>query len=266
MWYTSVKQTTGDTMWRTIGEIPLYEINENKEIRNSRTGKLKKEHRGNSGLVRLYKIGHHSNDPKDHKNEVTRKINKLYYEAFPEKLPGVEIDGYPMYRILDDGRVFGMYEAEFLKFGYNSKGYQQVALRRDNVSTTVSVHRLVAEAYLDAPVNGEKLTVNHIDGDKTNNHISNLEWNTYSENLQHAYNTGLADSKLSKVEASLDGVNWVLFKSFIAACKHFEIKYDHNMYDTARKNTEGVMMNRGTVCTKKPFRTRGVAFRYPKEL
>ena len=253
-------------MWRTIDEIPLYEINENKEIRNSRTGKLKKEHRGNSGLIRLYKKGHHSNDPKDHKNEVTRKIDKLYYAAFPEKLPGVEVNGYPMYRVLDDGRVFGLYEAEFLKFGYNSKGYQQVALRRDNVSTTVSVHRLVAEAYLDAPANGEKLTVNHIDGDKTNNHISNLEWNTYSENLQHAYDTGLADSRLREVEASVDGKNWKLFKSFVEAVNYFNVELNDNMYNTARKNSTVGKTNNGKPVEEKPLKINGVAFRYPKEL
>lgn len=252
-------------MWRTIEEIPTYEINEDKVIRNIRTQRVKKEHRGNTGLVRLYKLGYHSMDPKDHKNEVTRKIDKLYYTAFPEKLPGKEVLGYSMYRVTEDGQVFGLYEAEYLAFGYNAKGYRQVTLRRDGKSNTVSVHRLVAETYLEPIPDGNKCTVNHIDGNKQNNHISNLEWNTYSENLQHAYDTGLADNKLRAVEASLDGVNWTLFKSFILACKHFDITPHHNMYDVAKKNSDGNNLNRGTMCSKKPFRMYGVAFRYPAD-
>lgn len=53
------------------------------------------------------------------------------------------------------------------------------------------VHKLVAETYIPNPYN--KPEVNHIDGNKLNNHVSNLEWVTHRENMGHAYTTGLID-------------------------------------------------------------------------
>ncbi|SUM34073.1 ORF027 [Staphylococcus gallinarum] len=54
---------------------------------------------------------------------------------------------------------------------------------------TQLVHRLLAKHFIDNPLN--KKCVNHIDGNKTNNNLSNLEWVTYSENNKHAYSTKL---------------------------------------------------------------------------
>lgn len=71
-----------------------------------------------------------------------------------------------------------------LKFGKRSDGYKDVPLSKDGITSQVCVHRLVAEAFLPNPEN--KKCVNHIDGDKRNNHVSNLEWTTYLENNIHA--------------------------------------------------------------------------------
>jgi len=68
-------------------------------------------------------------------------------------------------------------------------GYATVHLRADDVSAQPSVHRLVAKAFIQNPEN--KPTVNHIDGVKLNNHVSNLEWATQSEQAVHSSETGL---------------------------------------------------------------------------
>ena len=56
-----------------------------------------------------------------------------------------------------------------------------------------TIHRLVAEAFCSGYK--ENLQVNHIDGVKTNNHHTNLEWCTHAENMKHAYDTGLIKSR-----------------------------------------------------------------------
>ena len=65
-------------------------------------------------------------------------------------------------------------------------------------------HRLVAEYFIDNP--NDYPIVNHIDGNKANNHIENLEWCTYSQNNIHAYKNGLNTSK--KKQCIINGVNY----------------------------------------------------------
>ena len=65
-------------------------------------------------------------------------------------------------------------------------------------------HRLVAEYFIDNP--NDYPIVNHIDGDKSNNHIENLEWCTYSQNNIHAYKNGLNTSK--KKQCTINGINY----------------------------------------------------------
>ncbi|MBD5464077.1 MAG: hypothetical protein HDR24_13665 [Lachnospiraceae bacterium] len=71
----------------------------------------------------------------------------------------------------------------------NDRGYVIVSLNKETKRKTYKVHRLVAEAFIENHFN--KPQVNHIDGDKTNNRVENLEWNDNSENQRHAYRTGL---------------------------------------------------------------------------
>ncbi|UIE13738.1 HNH endonuclease family protein [Enterococcus phage EFap02] len=65
----------------------------------------------------------------------------------------------------------------------NSRGYLYVVLSKNNKTKPFTVHHLVAEAFIPNPEN--KPQVNHIDEDKTNNVVSNLEWMTAKENNNH---------------------------------------------------------------------------------
>ena len=71
-----------------------------------------------------------------------------------------------------------------------SDNYLKVILSKNNKQRTFRVHILVARAFIPNPEN--KPEVNHIDGNKKNNKVNNLEWNTRSENELHAYKNGLA--------------------------------------------------------------------------
>ena len=95
------------------------------------------------------------------------------------------IKGFDQYRIYQDGRVYSCRSKRLLKIQIN-KGYQQVILCKDNVRYNKTVHRLVAEHFIDNPDN--KPEVDHIDRDKTNNMYYNLRWATQKENI---INTGV---------------------------------------------------------------------------
>lgn len=73
-------------------------------------------------------------------------------------------------------------------------GYKELSLSSDGRRNTKTVHRLVLEAF-KPHVNMSDLDVNHIDGNKLNNHLTNLEWLTRRDNNLHAHDTGLIDNR-----------------------------------------------------------------------
>ena len=98
------------------------------------------------------------------------------------------IEGYDSYFVNENGEVWSSKRNKYLTKSFN-KGYAKVIIKINRVHHNKLIHRLVAEAFIPNPEN--KPQVNHIDGNKSNNHVSNLEWCNQSENNKHAFKNGL---------------------------------------------------------------------------
>ncbi len=102
----------------------------------------------------------------------------------------VGMDG--KYSVSDSGLIRSNVRGKILKLTLNPYGYLQVCVKPDGrkgKAKVIKAHRAVANAFLENTMG--KPTVNHIDGVKTNNCVSNLEWATHSEQIQHAVDNGL---------------------------------------------------------------------------
>lgn len=98
-----------------------------------------------------------------------------------------QIDNLP-YEVSSLGKIRNL-KGKVLKTYIQNSGYEQIKLNYQGLHIHKSIHRLVAETFIANPLN--KLYVNHIDGNKLNNTVNNLEWCTNSENILHARKTGL---------------------------------------------------------------------------
>jgi len=99
----------------------------------------------------------------------------------------VDIDGYDgKYQVSNFGRVksFKYKNPRILKTYISGKGYIYIDLCKNSVYKKTGVHRLVAKAFISNPSNFPE--VNHEDGEKTNNHVSNLNWKDGKGQMKHA--------------------------------------------------------------------------------
>ena len=97
------------------------------------------------------------------------------------------VEGYEnSYEVTSSGEVLSLKRkvSKVLAPGKDKKGYLRVSLSEGGKAKTHKVHRLVAKAFIPNPDNLPQ--VNHIDEDKTNNHVSNLEWCTNKHNVTHS--------------------------------------------------------------------------------
>lgn len=106
----------------------------------------------------------------------------------------IQSELYPQVAISEDFRVINYRTKSLLTPSINS-GYYRFSVRRsDKTNSGILLHRLIAERFLPKPENPDHNQVNHKDGNKLNNHPSNLEWVSLVDNVIHANRTGLRDS------------------------------------------------------------------------
>ena len=134
------------------------------------------------------------------------------------------------YHISDHGQVksYKYGKERILKqalAGYLGNQYLYVVIVIQSEPTNKKIHRLVAQAFIENANN--KPQVNHIDGNKLNNHIENLEWVTASENLQHAWDTGLNESqRLAVSKRVIDILTNKKYDSLTKACRENSQSYN----------------------------------------
>lgn len=125
--------------------------------------------------------------------------------------------------VSDQGRIKSLLrDGRILKTSMDKKGYVRLRVTLDRKKYAFKVHRLVAKAFIENPE--EKLQVNHINGNKTDNRAINLEWVSNAENAHHAIQSGLWKNvfetsrrenkrREKPVIGTSPGGNCVLFKS-----------------------------------------------------
>lgn len=173
---------------------PQYGVSKDGRVVNLTTG-IEKTQPG--GCVSLWK-----NNTSTSLN--VRKLVLKYYGSPLDEVPfgrkrNLDFLGLSRYTVTTDGRLWNHDSCKWQVLTVNQTGYISLALVGDDGATHHhKLHRLVAKAFLPNPEN--KPEVNHIDGNKLNNNVTNLEWNTTMENHRHARENGLRRKRLSDEE------------------------------------------------------------------
>lgn len=143
------------------------------------------------------------------------------------------IPDLPGYSVSNEGRVRKDSTGQIMVLSKNG-GYSRITI-------TKHVHRLVADAFIEKPDDPGKCWVDHIDGNRSNNHVSNLRWVTPSENaLSFGYHSRIKNRRKKVRATNLDGRE-ILFESRQAAAEYFgcsdsEITYNHRYVKHSRKD------------------------------
>lgn len=150
-----------------------------------------------------------------------------------------QILGYRNYFIYDNGDVLNSATNKILKGSIGEHGYKYYRLSKDNKKQMFYAHRLVAEYFLDNP--DDLPVVNHKDGNKLNNNVTNLEWTTYSENTAHAHYNHLIKerTKSEYYTTDLNGEEWKQI---------FDYSYSVSNYGRVRNDKTYLLLKPSLTC------------------
>ena len=146
--------------------------------------------------------------------------------------------GYDMYSVSDEGHVRNDLRGKILKQTVSKTGYAYLTMVQGKKHYMRYVHRLVGEAFIPNPDNLPQ--IDHIDGNKLNNTVSNLRWVSASENRTAYGNEQRAINRQREVVAINETGEKIVFASRQEAAQHFEchpakIKYGHRYTRSAKK-------------------------------
>lgn len=108
------------------------------------------------------------------------------------------IKDFPNYMISTESRVLNKTTLNMVSVHPHKHGHRVVRLWKDNTTKLCKIYRLKAIAFIPNPEN--KREVNHLDGDRTNEDLSNLEWATPKENMRHAIDNGFCGGQFKSGE------------------------------------------------------------------
>jgi hypothetical protein len=132
------------------------------------------------------------------------------------------VEEFKNYVVYENGVIVNTKTNKTLSVSICDKGYPKVNFYVNGKVVTRRVHTIVAKAYIDNPLNLKE--VNHINGNKKDFSISNLEWVTHSQNLIHAYKTGLQIPSPKRRTKVVDIVYGIFYDSVKEAANALNMK------------------------------------------
>lgn len=149
------------------------------------------------------------------------------------------ISGFKDYSVTKNGQIFSHKTNKFKKPFTDKAGYVRIQLYQNNKKKNYYLHRLIANTYL--PNYDSNLQVNHKDGNKSNNNITNLEWVTPKENIKHSLNNKLRKKYYPQCvtyKLILDTLTGVFYNDIKEASKYsnYDYRYLRGMLNGNHKN------------------------------
>jgi hypothetical protein len=168
----------------------------------------------------------------------------ILYKMKEETKEWMPVVGYEwLYEVSSDGDVKNVKRQKLLRPNKGKAGYLTVVLQKGGLVKSFRIHRIVAIAFIKNPE--AKKEVNHINGNKEDNNICNLEWATRRENSQHAWDTGLNEGlrevtskRMSIMNAKqvVDLQTGIFYDSLKEACKATNSNYGSSEMQIRRKS------------------------------